>query len=671
MHQAPFLQDLAIVVAVAGVMILLCHLLRQPVVLGYLIAGFIIGPNTPPFSLIHDAGSIHTLAELGLVFLMFVLGLEFSLPKLRKVGFSAALATVLEVVGMIWIGYQIGRFFGWGPKDSIFLGGILAISSTTIIIKVFTDLKLMKEDFAQVVFGILILEDIVAVMILSLLSGLGTADASGAAMAVRSLLNIGFFITLFLVIGLWAVPRLLSWVAGFQTKEMLGLFSLGLCLVSALLASLFGFSVALGAFLMGAVIAASREALEIEEWIHPIRDMFSAIFFVAVGMMINPAQIWQYRGPIAAITAATILGKIATVALGTFLAGYGLRKSFKIGFSMAQIGEFSFVIASLGASSKITGDFLYPIAVAVSSITTFFKPYLMRNADPIVNGILRMTPPRLTAFLDRYEIWLRDLRAANNRPGIGSILSGYVVRLGVYFAFFLAATLLTRIVASALLRLRVEPAMPVQIALWGVSCLLAIPLFTAVTRYVAHSALILLTRALESSPLFAYLNIRYFYNAMQAASMVLLGGYYFYLASAFVSESAVLLLAVFVLVVLGLACKSWIKRANETLESALDEVFGLATSEPTHRAAVMAETLHAAANPTDQLVLRDGSPAAHKTIRSLEVRRQTGVTIVGIYRAGVHMSNPDPDTELLPQDVLVLWGDAEQQRKAAELLIGA
>lgn len=672
MHNAPLLQDLAIVVAVAGVMILLCHLLRQPAVLGYLLAGLIIGPHTPPISLIHDAQSIHTLAELGLVFLMFVLGLEFSLPKLRRVGLSAALATALEVAGMMWVGYEIGKFFGWSSKDSIFLGGILAISSTTIIVKVFTDLKLMTEDFAQVVFGILILEDVVAVLLLSVLSGLGTADAGGAALALRSLLNIGFFIILFLVIGLWSVPRLLHWIARFHVREILGIVSLAICLVGAILASLFGFSIALGAFLAGAVIAASREAHQIEDWIHPVRDLFSAIFFVAVGMMINPAQIWQYKVPILLITLATILGKTVTVALGAFLAGYGVKKSFKIGVSMAQIGEFSFVIASLGASLRITSDFLYPLAVAVSSVTTFCTPYLIRNSAPLVNGLTRVMPARLTSFLDRYETWLRDMRAAKSASSMANVFSGYIMRLAVYASFLLAAALTTRVVAKAILRLRLEPQAAVQAGLWGLSALFALPLFTAVTRYLNHSALILLTRTMESSPLFSYLNIQYFYNTMQVIALGILAWYYMFLASSFIHDPAVLFSSAGLLIAFGLVCRPWIRRANDLLESMLDEVFGLATSEPMHRAAILAETLPVSAgSPTAQFVVREDSRSARKTIRSLDVRRRTGVTILGIYRAGRHIANPDPDMQLQPNDVLVVCGTDEQQMAAAQLLISA
>jgi CPA2 family monovalent cation:H+ antiporter-2 len=445
-----FLKDLAIVMFAAGAMTLLCHRLKQPVVIGYLLAGLFVGPYTPPVTLVSDLQSIHTMAELGLVFLMFALGLEFNLPKIRKVGMSAGLAVLLEVAGMMVIGYALGRAFGWSVTDSIFLGSILCISSTTIIVKVFMDFKMMQERFAQVVFGILVLEDIVAVAILSILSGLGTSGGPDAVVIVESFLRIGLFVTLFLVLGLLIIPRFIQWVGRFDSKEVLGVVTLGLCLGGAWLAASFNFSIALGAFLMGAVLAASKEIKHIEEWIHPVRDMFSAVFFVSAGMLIQPALLWEYKIPIVIITAVTIMGKVLSGTVGSFVAGYDVKTSARVGMSLAQIGEFSFVIASLGLSLRLTSDFLYPLAVTVSSLTTLATPYLIRHSDSAVDFFFGVLPAPLRVRLDRVQ-QRREKENQTQRLGRGtSIFSKYLVRFGVYAALLVFFVLSTQVVSGIL-----------------------------------------------------------------------------------------------------------------------------------------------------------------------------------------------------------------------------
>ncbi|MFA0997640.1 MULTISPECIES: cation:proton antiporter [Pseudomonas syringae group] len=371
MHAINFIQDLAVIMLVAGVVTILFHRLRQPVVLGYIVAGFIIGPHTPPVSLIHDEDTIKILAELGVIFLMFCLGLEFSLRKLFKVGATAFIAAFLEIALMIWIGYEIGQFFGWKTMDSLFLGAILAISSTTIIVKALNDLKMKNQHFAQLIFGVLITV-------------------------------------------------------------------LGLCFGFCLLVVKLEYSMVLGAFLIGAIMAESRELLKIERLIEPIRDMFSAIFFVAIGLMIDPKILLEYAWPIAVITVAVVLGKMISCGLGAFIAGNDGRTSLRVGMGLSQIGEFSFIIAALGMTLQVTSDFLYPVAVAVSAITTLLTPYLIRGADPLSLKLAAIMPRRVARVFGMYGEWLRSIQPQGQSAVLAGMIRRILLQVGVNLALVMA-----------------------------------------------------------------------------------------------------------------------------------------------------------------------------------------------------------------------------------------
>ncbi len=321
MHAVDFIQDLAVIMLVAGVVTILFHRLRQPVVLGYIVAGFIIGPHTPPFGLIHDEDTIKTLAELGVIFLMFCLGLEFSLRKLFQVGATAFIAAFREIVLMIWIGFEIGRFFEWSTMDSLFLGAILAISSTTIIVKALGDLKMKNERFAQLIFGVLIVEDILGIGIIALLSGIAVSGSVETGEVFSTVGKLSLFMIVALVVGILLVPRLLAYVAKFESNEMLLVTVLGLCFGFCLLVVKLEYSMVLGAFLIGAIMAESRQLVQIERLIEPVRDMFSAIFFVAIGLLIDPKILVEYAWPIALITVAVVLGKMFSCGMGAFIAG--------------------------------------------------------------------------------------------------------------------------------------------------------------------------------------------------------------------------------------------------------------------------------------------------------------------------------------------------------------
>ena len=438
MHAISFIQDLAVIMLVAGVVTILFHRFKQPVVLGYIVAGFIIGPHTPPFGLIHDEETIKTLAELGVIFLMFCLGLEFSLRKLFKVGATAFIAAFMEITLMIWIGYEIGRWFDWNTMDSLFLGAILAISSTTIIVKALNDLKMKNERFAQLIFGVLIVEDILGIGIIALLSSIAVSGSVSPEEVFSTVGKLSLFMIVALVIGILLVPRVLAYVAKFESNEMLLITVLGLCFGFCLLVVKLEYSMVLGAFLIGAIMAESRQLLNIERLIEPVRDLFSAIFFVAIGLMLDPAILWEYALPIVVITCAVVLGKMLSCGLGAFIAGNDGRTSLRVGMGLSQIGEFSFIIAALGMTLQVTSSFLYPVAVAVSVLTTLMTPYLIRAADPLSLKLAQVMPNRVSRVFALYGEWLRSIQPQGESALLAAMIRKILLQVGVNLALVIA-----------------------------------------------------------------------------------------------------------------------------------------------------------------------------------------------------------------------------------------
>lgn len=494
MHAISFIQDMAVIMLVAGLVTILCHRFKQPVVLGYIIAGFLIGPHTPPFALIHEEETIKILAELGVIFLMFCLGLEFSLRKLFKVGATAFIAAFLEIVLMIWIGYEIGAFFGWSTMDSLFLGAILAISSTTIIIKALSDLKMKNERFAQLIFGVLIVEDILGIGIIALLSGIALSGSVETGQVFATVGKLSLFMVVALVIGILLVPRLLAYVAKFESNEMLLVTVLGLCFGFCLLVVKLEYSMVLGAFLIGAIIAESRQLAQIERLVEPVRDMFSAIFFVAIGLMIDPAILVEYAWPIAVITVAVVLGKMVSCGIGAFIAGNDGRTSLRVGMGLSQIGEFSFIIAALGMTLQVTSDFLYPVAVAVSAITTLLTPYLIRSADPLSQKLAGIVPSRIARVFNLYGDWLRSIQP----QGQGAVLAGMIrkilLQVGVNIALVVAIFLSGAYFAGTLgayLSDWVGQANLQKGLVWGAALLLSLPFLIAAYRKLKALSMLL------------------------------------------------------------------------------------------------------------------------------------------------------------------------------------
>jgi CPA2 family monovalent cation:H+ antiporter-2 len=385
MHFPSIIQDLAVILGAAALASILFQKIKQPVVLGYLLAGLVIGPHTPPFSLVVDEAGIRVWSELGVIFLMFSLGLEFSFKKLLSVGKTAAVTGPFEAVFMLALGFVAGQLVGLSSIDSIFLGAILSISSTTIIIKALDELKLKKERSSQLIFGILVVEDLAGILILVALSTF--ASSGGQSVSIPQLLleaaKLIGIVASWIAIGSWILPRLSAWVGRRFGNEALVLLALSLCLFLVTLSAYFHYSVALGAFVMGAILGESDVVHEIEKLLQPIRDVFGAIFFVSIGMLLNPSDIQTYWKLILLVTALTIGGKFISTFIGAKLTGQSKENSIKAGLSLAQIGEFSFIIAGLGLDLKVMSGYLYPVAVATSVITTFTTPYMIRFAQQI------------------------------------------------------------------------------------------------------------------------------------------------------------------------------------------------------------------------------------------------------------------------------------------------
>ncbi|AOA07459.1 MULTISPECIES: cation:proton antiporter [Pseudomonas] len=494
MHAISFIQDLAVIMLVAGVVTILFHRFKQPVVLGYIVAGFIIGPHTPPFGLIHDEETIKTLAELGVIFLMFCLGLEFSLRKLFKVGATAFIAAFMEITLMIWIGYEIGRWFDWNTMDSLFLGAILAISSTTIIVKALNDLKMKNERFAQLIFGVLIVEDILGIGIIALLSSIAVSGSVSPEEVFSTVGKLSLFMIVALVIGILLVPRVLAYVARFESNEMLLITVLGLCFGFCLLVVKLEYSMVLGAFLIGAIMAESRQLLKIERLIEPVRDLFSAIFFVAIGLMLDPAILLEYALPIVVITVAVVLGKMLSCGLGAFIAGNDGRTSLRVGMGLSQIGEFSFIIAALGMTLQVTSSFLYPVAVAVSVLTTLMTPYLIRAADPLSLKLAQVVPGRLSRVLGLYGEWLRSIQPQGEGALLAAMIRKILLQVGVnlalVIAIFFAGGYFAPRIGRYLQGWILEPSWQKGM-IWGAALLLSLPFLIAAYRKLKALSMLL------------------------------------------------------------------------------------------------------------------------------------------------------------------------------------
>jgi len=674
MHGISFLQDLAVVMITAAVVTLIFNRLKQPVVLGYILAGIIIGPHTPPYALIHDDQTIQTLSELGIIFLMFSLGLEFNLRKLKQVGGTALLAAVLEIVLMVGAGYQLGRVFGWSHMDSLFLGAMLSISSTTIIIKALQELGFAKARFAELIFGILIIEDILAIVMIALLSGIamtGTLHLSDVGLTVGKL---AIFLTAALVVGLIVVPRLLGYVGRTKSNEMLLVTVLGLCFGFCLLAVKLGYSVALGAFVIGAVISEAREIHKIEHLTEPIRDMFSAVFFVAIGLLIEPKMLLEYAGPIALISLLVVIGKVVTCSLGTFAAGNDIRTSLRVGMGLAQIGEFSFIIAALGLSLKVTSDFLYPIAVAVSAITTLLTPYLIKSTDGLVNWFDKSAPKPLQNYLELYTKWAGQLGETRKdslpRKLIRKWLLQVLLNVALICAVFITAASFGQVQPPWLPELLKNTEFH-RVTVWLIAVLVALPLFIASFRKLQALGLLVadlkVTHASAGNRAEAIRSV--VSQGIPTAGLVGLVMLGLGLSAPLLPTWRLFIALPIVGAMLAfLLWRSAIKvysQAQIALVETLSQTPPVKHAEPE----VQPKTNLLRDADLQAVPVTEGMSAAGKLIRELNLRKATGASIVGIERNGASIINPEPDEELKAGDQILLLGTPAQLEAAQSFLL--
>lgn len=400
--------DLALILITAGITTVIFKWLKQPLVLGYIVAGFLIGPYFTYFPVVNDPNSVHTWSEIGMVFLLFAIGLEFSFKKLKKVGGPGAIMVLTELVIMFSSGFLVGKLFGWQKMNCIFLGCMLSISSTSIIVKAFDDLKLKREKFTADVIGALVVEDLVAVILMVILSTLSVGNAFDGIELLLSMVKLVFFLIIWFIFGIYLIPSFLRLIRKFMTEETLVIIAVGLCFAMVMLANYAGFSSALGAFVMGSILAETLEANIIHKLVKPIQNLFGAIFFVSVGMLVNPQILIQYTWPVVIISLTVMIIKTLSATFGMLISGRDIQTALKSGFCFCQIGEFSFIIASLGLSFKVIDDYLYPIIVTVSIVTTFFTPYIMRLAKPVYTWINPKIPAKwkdaMTSYSEGFKV---------------------------------------------------------------------------------------------------------------------------------------------------------------------------------------------------------------------------------------------------------------------------
>lgn len=395
--------DLALILVTAGITTVIFKWLKQPLVLGYIVAGFLIGPHFVYFPVVSDTTSVETWSEIGMVFLLFAIGLEFSFKKLKKVGGPGAIMVLTELIIMFSIGFLVGKLFGWQKMNCIFLGCMLSISSTSIIVKAFDDLKLKNQKFTADVIGALVVEDLVAVILMVILSTLSVGNTFNGGELVLSMIKLMFFLIIWFIFGIYLIPSFLRLIRKFMTEETLVIIAIGLCFMMVMLANYAGFSSALGAFVMGSILAETLEADIIHKLVTPIKNLFAAIFFVSVGMMVDPKILVEYTWPVVIIALTIMIFKTLSATFGMLISGRDIHTSFKAGFCFCQIGEFSFIIASLGLSFKVIDEYLYPIIVTVSIVTTFFTPYIIRLADPLYNWLNPRIPENWKQTMTNYS----------------------------------------------------------------------------------------------------------------------------------------------------------------------------------------------------------------------------------------------------------------------------
>jgi len=640
------ISDLAIMLLTAGVVAVVFKRLKQPLVLGYILAGFLVGPYMPFFFTVADSVSIDTWSEIGIIVLMFGLGLEFNLHKLASVGGTAIITALTEVTGMLLVGYLTGQALGWAMMDSIFLGGMLSMSSTTIIIKAFDELGVRRESFAQLVFGTLVIEDIAGIFMMIILSTVSISkNISGGALALQ-LGMLVLYLALWLILGIYILPSLLRRAAKFMNDETLLLVSLGICFGMVLLAEELGFSSALGAFLAGSLLAGTVHAERVEHLTGGIKDLFGSVFFLSVGMLIDPAMLLRYALPILIITLVTILGKLAISSLGVLFSGQSLKNAVHCGCSLAQIGEFAFIIASLGMSLGVIADYVYPIIVAVSVVTTLTTPAFIKGADRIHGLVHRALPAGLA---DKLEHYTSDDESEKAQDGDWTIfLRRYVRRTALYGVLMAGVSLIGQFVLYPLLGSTPLSDLPIRV-LCAAFCIAGMALFIRPMldlHSTAYTRLWVKKRSYRL-PLVTL-------TALRFVIIVLL---LFFPLQTLLGVGGGWLLPIVVLAILLIDKSGWMSSAYISAEARFMANFNERSLQRSSGDDTewLDETLHVELLPCPEAL-------AGRTLRQLEWGYQFSVNAIKITRGRRQFQMPSADFELRAGDQVYLLGRPEDLR---------
>ncbi len=638
------ISDLAFILLLGGAVTLLFKKIKQPVVLGYIVAGFLASPNFEYLPSVTTQANIDFWAELGIVIMLFSLGLEFSFKKLLNVGGSAGVTTLIIVTGMSTVGFVIGKFWGFTTINCLFLGGMISMSSTTIILKAFNDLGLRQRKFASLVFGVLIVEDLVAVLLMVILSSIAINNSVEGSELLYSIAKLGFFLIIWTVVGVYVIPSFLNSVRQFLNSEILLVVSMALCLGMAVFSVLCGFSLALGAFVMGSILAGTSMAERIETVTQPVKDLFGAVFFISVGMMVSPEALVEYWRPILILSATVICGGILFGTTGMLVTGQSLRIAIQSGFSLTQIGEFSFIIATLGLSLGVIDPALYPIVVAVSVLTTFTTPYVIKAADPVYGFVERHLPVRLHFLIDRYT----SSATAENATKIlwRSVIQRYLWRIVLYSIVLIAMCLMSRMFLMPWL-LEVIPQwgriIGSVITLGAMSpflLALSLPASKKVERERLKAE-----NAFYDVPLTVMTMIRWFITI----------GFVIYVLSYLYSLTVGFVGGLLICFIMFMLVSSRIREQLRSIESKFLNNLNERDLRRSGRNNNVISNLHLA-----YMTVGYGCPFVGERLIHSNLRQKYGVNLVGIQRGGEGIPLPSGDTRIFPLDVISVVGTDEQ-----------
>lgn len=656
---SPLISDLALILICVGSMTLLFKWLGQPLVLGYIVAGFIASPHLSFTPSVIDAESIHTWADLGVIFLLFALGLEFSVKKIVKVGSTAIIAALTIIFGMIGLGICVGSLFGWSHMDCLFLGGMIAMSSTTIIYKAFSDLGLSARPFAHLVLSILILEDVLAIVLMVVLSTVAVTGRFQGMDLILGILKMGFFLMLWFLVGIGLVPALLRRLKGLMNNETLLIVALALCFGMVVVADSTGFSPAFGAFIMGSILAETIEAEKIEHLVAPVKDLFGAIFFVSVGMMVNPAMIVQYALPITVLVLTILFGQTTFGTLGVLLSGRPLKIAVPCGFSLAQIGEFAFIIASLGVSLGVTSSFLYPVVVAVSVITTFFTPYMIRLSEPVTTALNNILPEKWQRMLNRDSEHSRTVEGDKRWHE----LAWRMIRTTmIYFCVCLAVLfIIARFLSPA-----IKSVLP---GIWG-ACAVAALSVLCISPFLRA----FIVKGNGSEEFHSLWNEGWGHRARLVATIVLRALLAVTLVEVVLTWQledvpAMLLGVMSIVFVFAIMSSKRLKRHSRRIEQSwlrnLDErdrhAEHLGQKNPEYEGRLLSHDLHLAHFDLPATSLWSG-----QTLATLGLGRKYGIHVVSVVREGCRRNIPGGAMQVFPGDRLQVIGNEEQLARFGE-----